>query len=163
MGRTATGVKGFNVDGSYVIGVATNREGGYILAVSEFGYGKKSILDDYRLTTRGAKGVKTINITPKTGDLVSVRAVDGDEDLMIITNEGIIIRISLENVGVYGTNATKKITSYSIETNGTKEYRTYGFNEKALVCIWNPNKLEGANTPVDNTDNEYRYCYFALN
>ena len=104
MGRTATGVKGFNVDGSYVVGVATNREGRYILAVSEFGYGKKSILDDYRLTTRGAKGVKTINITPKTGDLVSVRAVDGDEDLMIITNEGIIIRISLENVGVYGRN-----------------------------------------------------------
>ena len=104
MGRTASGVKGFNVDGSQVVGVATNREGKYILAVSEFGYGKKSQLEDYRLTSRGAKGVKTINITPKTGNLVAVRAVDGDEDLMIITNEGIIIRISLENVGVYGRN-----------------------------------------------------------
>lgn len=104
MGRTASGVKGFNVDGSEVVGVATNIEGQYLLAVSENGYGKKSILEDYRLTTRGAKGVKTINITEKTGDLISVRAVNGDEDLMIITNEGIIIRISLENVGVYGRN-----------------------------------------------------------
>lgn len=104
MGRTASGVKGFNTDGSEVVGVATNSEGQYLLAVSENGYGKKSILDDYRLTTRGAKGVKTINITDKTGNLISVRAVNGDEDLMIITNEGIIIRISLENVGVYGRN-----------------------------------------------------------
>lgn len=104
MGRTASGVKGFNVDGSEVVGVATNTEGKYLLAVSEYGYGKKSLLEDYRLTSRGAKGVKTINITNKTGNLVSVRAVNGEEDLMIITNEGIIIRISLENVGVYGRN-----------------------------------------------------------
>ena len=104
MGRTASGVKGFNTDGSQVVGVATNMEGQYLLAVSTNGYGKKSILEDYRLTTRGAKGVKTINITDKTGDLISVRAVNGDEDLMIITNEGIIIRISLDNVGVYGRN-----------------------------------------------------------
>ncbi|MEG2994834.1 MAG: DNA gyrase C-terminal beta-propeller domain-containing protein, partial [Erysipelotrichaceae bacterium] len=59
---------------------------------------------EYRLTTRGAKGVKTINITEKTGQLVNVRAVNGDEDAMIVTNEGIIIRISLENVGIYGRN-----------------------------------------------------------
>lgn len=104
MGRNAGGVKGFNTDGSTVIGVATNKEGKYLLSVSENGYGKKSILDDYRLTTRGAKGVKTINITERTGNLVSVRAVDGEEDLMIITNEGIIIRISLEKVGVYSRN-----------------------------------------------------------
>lgn len=104
MGRTASGVKGFNIDGSEVVGVATNNEGQYLLSVSKNGYGKKSVLEDYRLTTRGAKGVKTINITDKTGDLISVRAVNGDEDLMIITNEGIIIRISLEAVGVYGRN-----------------------------------------------------------
>lgn len=104
MGRTASGVKGFNVDGSEVVGAATNREGEYLLSVSENGYGKRTPIDDYRITTRGAKGVKTINITEKTGQLVNVRAVNGDEDAMIVTNEGIIIRISLENVGIYGRN-----------------------------------------------------------
>lgn len=104
MGRTASGVKGFNVDGSIVVGAATSREGTHLLSVSENGYGKRSALDDYRLTTRGAKGVKTINVTEKTGQLVSVRAVTGDEDVMIITNEGIIIRIAVDSVGVYNRN-----------------------------------------------------------
>jgi DNA gyrase subunit A len=104
MGRTASGVKGFNVDGSVVVGAATNKEGSYLLAVSENGYGKRTPIEEYRLTNRGAKGVKTINVTDKTGELVSVRAVTGDEDVMIITNEGVIIRISLENVGIYGRN-----------------------------------------------------------
>lgn len=104
MGRTASGVKGFNIDGSYVVGVATNKEGKYLLSVSENGYGKRSEIEDYRLTSRGTKGVKTINITEKTGSLVAVRSVNGDEDAMIITNEGIIIRISLENVGIYSRN-----------------------------------------------------------
>lgn len=118
MGRTASGVKGFNVDGSEVVGVATNMEGQYLLSVSKNGYGKKSLLDDYRLTSRGAKGVKTINITDKTGELVSVRAVNGDEDLMIITNEGIIIRISLDNVGVYGRN-TQGVKLINVSDNQT--------------------------------------------
>lgn len=104
MGRTASGVKGFNTDGSEVVGAATTKEGEYILVVSQNGYGKRSAIEDYRLTSRGTKGVKTINLTEKTGDLVSVRAVHGEEDAMIVTDEGIIIRISLKNVGVYGRN-----------------------------------------------------------
>ncbi len=104
MGRTASGVKGFNVDGSVVVGVATSRDGTHLLSVSENGYGKRTAFDEYRLTTRGAKGVKTINITSKTGDLVSVRAVNGDEDAMIITDKGIIIRIAVENIGIYSRN-----------------------------------------------------------
>lgn len=104
MGRTASGVKGFNVDGSVVVGVATSRDSTHLLAVSENGYGKRTAIEEYRLTTRGAKGVKTINITQKTGDLVSVRAVNGDEDVMIITNTGIIIRIAVENIGIYSRN-----------------------------------------------------------
>lgn len=63
--------------------------------------------------------------------------------------------------GTYGTNATKQITSYSVETDGTKEYRTYGFNENALGCIWNPNRNDD-NVYVDNVDSNYRYCYFKL-
>lgn len=104
MGRTASGVRGFNTDGSEVVGAATTKEGEYILVVSQNGYGKRSAIEDYRLTSRGTKGVKTINLTEKTGDLVSVRAVHGEEDAMIVTDEGIIIRISLKNVGVYGRN-----------------------------------------------------------
>ncbi|MDY5252569.1 MAG: DNA gyrase subunit A [Erysipelotrichaceae bacterium] len=101
MGRNAMGIKGFNVDGSSVVGVATNNEGNLILSITENGYGKKSELDEYRLTSRGAKGVKTINITEKNGPLVSLQAVNGNEDCMIITNDGIVIRISLNQVGIY--------------------------------------------------------------
>lgn len=104
MGRNAAGVRGFNVDGSEVIGMTTDKEGEYILAVTQGGYGKKSALEDYRLTNRGAKGVKTINITEKNGPLVSMRAVSGNEELLIVTDEGTVIRISLRNVGTYGRN-----------------------------------------------------------
>ena len=103
MGRTASGVKGFNVDGSIVVGAATSKEGTHLLAVSENGYGKRTAIEEYRLTTRGAKGVKTINVTNKTGELVSVRAVNGDEDAMIVTNSG-IIRISVDDIGIYSRN-----------------------------------------------------------
>jgi len=102
MGRAAAGVKGFNVDNSYVVGIATDKEGQYILSITEKGYGKKSELVEYRKTKRGAKGVKTINITSKNGPLVEVKAVNGDEDLIMVTDEGIVIRISLNKVGVYG-------------------------------------------------------------
>ena len=86
MGRTATGVKGFNVNGSRVIGMTTDFEGQYILSVTEKGYGKKSKLEDYRMTNRGGKGVKTIQVTDKNGPLVFLRAVNGDEDCLIMTN-----------------------------------------------------------------------------
>lgn len=104
-GRSSMGVKGFNTDGGSVIGMATDSEGSYILTVTENGYGKKSELSDYRMTNRGAKGVKTVTISPKTGALVCMRAVSGDEDCMIMTNDGIVIRISLTQVSVYGRSA----------------------------------------------------------
>lgn len=104
MGRTASGVKGFNVDGAIVIGAATSTEGTHLLSVSEHGYGKRTPIEEYRLTSRGTKGVKTINVTEKTGQLVTVRAVNGNEDAMIMTNDGIIIRIAIENVGIYSRN-----------------------------------------------------------
>jgi len=101
-GRTAMGVKGFNPDGQELIGLTTDKEGLFILSVTEKGYGKKSPLEDYRLTNRGGKGVKTVSITEKNGKLVSVRAVNGDEDILIVTDIGQVIRISLKNVGTYG-------------------------------------------------------------
>ena len=118
MGRSAAGVKGFNTDGSKVVGVATNQEGSYILALSARGYGKKTPLDEYRLTSRGAKGVATINTTDKTGELVGLRAVNGDEDCLIITDKGTIIRISLSKVSVYGRNTQGvKMINVDAETN----------------------------------------------
>jgi len=104
MGRTASGVRGINVDGSHVIGMTTDGEGQFIMAISENGYGKMSPLEDYRLSHRGGKGVKTINTTSKTGQLVALRAVNGNEDLLIITSEGIIIRLPMEQVKTAGRN-----------------------------------------------------------
>ena len=114
MGRTATGVKGFNVNGSRVIGMTTDFEGQYILSVTEKGYGKKSKLEDYRMTNRGGKGVKTVQVTEKNGPLVFLCAVNGDEDCLIMTNEGIVIRISLEKVSVYSRN-TQGVKLISVE------------------------------------------------
>ena len=98
--------------------MTTDTEGDMILSVSEKGYGKKTALEEYRLTQRGAKGVKTINITEKNGPLVSIKAVKGDEDLMVITNEGVVIRISLETVGTYG-RTTQGVKIINLNENQT--------------------------------------------
>jgi DNA gyrase subunit A len=102
MSRVASGVRGINVDGSKVIGMTTDYEGQYIMAISENGYGKMSSIDEYRISHRGGKGVKTINTTEKTGNLVAIRAVNGNEDLLIITSLGIIIRLPMEQVKMAG-------------------------------------------------------------
>ncbi|MDD7280475.1 MAG: DNA gyrase subunit A [Erysipelotrichaceae bacterium] len=104
MGRSAAGVAGFNCDGSQVVGVALSSEGDTLLSISENGYGKRSKIEDYRLTSRGKKGVSTINITEKTGNLVSVKAVSGIEDAMIVSSTGIMIRIDVSKIGIYGRN-----------------------------------------------------------
>ena len=105
MGRNASGVKVINLNGASVVGAAISSEGKYILVVSHNGYGKMSALEDYRLTSRGAKGVKTINATAKTGELMTLKAVDGDEDCIIMTSNGIVIRISLNSVSTTGRGA----------------------------------------------------------
>ena len=104
MGRTASGVKGINVADGEVVGVATSLEGKYILVISEYGYGKMSAMDDYRLTKRGSQGVLTIKTSDKNGQLAKIVAVDGDEDILVVTNLGIIIRTSLKEVKVAGRN-----------------------------------------------------------
>lgn len=104
MGRNAAGVLGFRTDGSRVVGVTTDKYGKYLLAITEKGYGKKTEISEYRLTNRGVKGVKTINITSKNGELVSLKAVNGDEDLLIITDNGQVIRIPVSDIGTYGRN-----------------------------------------------------------
>ena len=116
MGRSASGVKGMNVDGSYVIGCCTSKEGKQILVVSKYGYGKKTDIEEYRITSRGAKGVKTININESNGDLVALKAVNGDEDTLIMRNDGVIIRISLSKVSTLG-RVTKGVRLIRPEEN----------------------------------------------
>jgi DNA gyrase subunit A len=108
IGRTASGVRGIRLghDQDEVVGmVCVENENEDILVVSENGYGKRSKIEDYRLTNRGGKGVKTINITEKTGPLISIKSVDESNDLMIITQSGLTIRMSVSNMRIIGRAA----------------------------------------------------------
>ena len=98
MGRNASGVRGMNVGKGKVVGATTSAEGKFILVVTSQGYGKMTPLEDYRQTNRGAKGVITIKSSEKNGVLVAMNAVNGDEDLMVITNRGIVLRTSLTQI-----------------------------------------------------------------
>ena len=104
MGRSAGGVRGMQIDDGIVVGAALNTEGDTLLVVSENGYGKRSKISDYRMTSRGKKGVTTMNITEKTGQLKVARAVRGDEDAMIVSSSGIMIRIAVKDIGIYSRN-----------------------------------------------------------
>jgi len=107
VGRTASGVKGITLGSprDEVVGMVTARQGEQdILVIAENGFGKRSALEDYRITNRGGKGVKTINITAKTGDLIAIKAVTDADDLMIITQNGIAIRLPVRDVRVMGRN-----------------------------------------------------------
>jgi DNA gyrase subunit A len=103
IGRTATGVKGINIgENDEVIGLVTVDQTQDIMVVSENGYGKRSSLEDYRVTNRGGKGVKTINITEKTGRMVAISAVTDNDHLVIINKSGITIRLAVSDIRVMG-------------------------------------------------------------
>ena len=105
IGRTASGVRGVTLgsENDEVIGmVCVQDENEDILVISENGYGKRSKIEDYRITNRGGKGVKTINITEKTGDLITIKTVSNDNDLMIITQNGLTIRLNVSSISVLG-------------------------------------------------------------
>ncbi len=125
MGRTAAGVRGMKLsDDECCVGVTTSLEGEYILAITEKGYGKMSDAKDYRITKRGAKGVTTLKVTDKVGKLVAIRAVEGDEDLMVITTAGIVIRTSLSQIRIAGRN-----------TQGVKIMNLDGKQKVASIAI----------------------------
>ena len=121
LGRTSTGVRGINLDeGDYVVGVvsqdpqAEDAGAHQVLAVSENGYGKRSDPQDYRQTARGAKGVRTLNITEKTGKLVAIKNVTDDDDLMIICRSGLTIRMPVKTISVLG-RATQGVRLINIK------------------------------------------------
>ena len=117
MGRTATGVKGMTLsEGDEVIGMICMRAGTRddVLVVSEQGMGKRSALEDYRVTNRGGKGVKTINITAKTGKLIAIKNVNDDNDLVIINKSGIAIRLKVSSLRIVG-RATQGVRLINLE------------------------------------------------
>jgi len=119
MGRTATGVRGITLshDQDEVVGmISVNDNESTILVVSEKGYGKRTDIEDYRVTNRGGKGVKTINVTEKTGKLVAIKGVTDADDLMIINKSGIVIRIGVDTLRVMG-RATQGVRLITLKGN----------------------------------------------
>jgi DNA gyrase subunit A len=117
MGRNASGVRGISLNDTHdeVIGMVTlNDLDSDILVVSEHGYGKRSNLDDYRITNRGGKGVKTLSVTDKTGNLVAIKNVNEGDDLMIINRSGIAIRLGVDTLRVMG-RATQGVRLINIK------------------------------------------------
>lgn len=116
MGRSSSGVKGISFENSYVVGAEVVNKDEDVLIVTEKGYGKKTNVDQYRLTHRGSKGVKALNVTEKNGNLISLKTVKGDEDLLIITNSGIIIRIDTQQISTLNRN-TQGIRLINLKDN----------------------------------------------
>ena len=107
MGRVSQGVIGIKLGkDDTVIGMEPieDRKNGTLLAITENGFGKRTELEEYRVQTRGGKGVLTYKITPKTGDIVGVRIANDDEDVMMITDQGVVIRIKAKDISVLGRN-----------------------------------------------------------
>ena len=130
MGRMSTGVKAITLDDDgkdEVVGMVciNDKEKETVMVVSEQGYGKRSFVEDYRITNRGGKGVKTMNITDKTGDLIALKSVTDENDLVIINKSGITLRMSLETVRVMG-RATQGVRLINLEKRN---------DEIASVCV----------------------------
>ncbi len=103
MGRTAAGVKGIQLErGDQVIDMDILEEGDSLLIVTENGYGKRTPLDEYRTQSRGGKGIKTLNVTQKNGPIVGIKVIGAEEDVMIITQTGVVIRLNVENISTMG-------------------------------------------------------------
>lgn len=149
MGRQATGVKGMELEeGGELVGVIAHDPQGEnaaaetVLVVSENGFGKRTDFDEYRITNRGGKGVKTINITEKTGTLVAIKTVTDENDLMIITKKGIAIRMSVKDIRVAGRN-----------TQGVKLINLRGDDQIASVSVVNAYEEE-EQAPQDGAQTE---------
>ena len=103
MGREAMGVRGIRLrEGDYVVGAARAQEGKCVLAITEKGYGKRTAVEEYRITGRGGLGIRNYAVTEKTGGVVGIKVVDGSEDLLLVTQAGILIRTAVDNIRVAG-------------------------------------------------------------
>ena len=161
MGRNASGVRGVTLahDKDEVIGMITVPDSTHnILVVSENGYGKRSEIEDYRVTNRGGKGVKTINVTDKTGNLIAIKNVTDEDDLMIINKSGIVIRLAVQSLRVMG-RATQGVKLINLKGNDNiaavakvehSEEEEIELNEDGTPVI--PQATEEGNAEEGNTD-----------
>ena len=119
MGRTAVGVRGIKLrDGDYVVGAARAQEGKSVLTITEKGYGKRTPVEEYRITNRGGLGIKNYQITEKTGKIVGVKVVDSSEDLLLVTQSGILIRTPVENIKETANRATQGVIVMRFKEEG---------------------------------------------
>ncbi|WP_420386588.1 DNA gyrase subunit A [Roseivirga sp.] len=156
MGRTAAGVRGVSLEGDddCVVGmVCVARDDANLLVVSEKGYGKRSPIEDYRITKRGGKGVKTINITEKTGNLVSIKEVIDSDDLMIINKSGITIRISVADLRIMGraTQGVKLIRLQEGDAISSVEKIEQIAEDEELIDSSEEENKEGGEEPNSET------------
>ena len=151
MGRNASGVRGISMEEKdEVVGMITIADTETnVLVVSENGYGKRSSVEDYRITNRGGKGVKTINITEKTGSLIALKEVIDIDDLMIINRSGIVIRISVANMRVMG-RATQGVRLIKLQD---KDYIAAVTKVRRIVGDEEDENLE-ENTDGESTNND---------
>ena len=161
-GRVSMGVRGINLsDGDEIIGMQLCSQGDYLLIVSEKGMGKRTSMSEFSVQNRGGKGVKCYKITEKTGNVVGVKAVNDDNEVMMITTEGIIIRISCSDISILGRitsgvklmNLDEKVSVASIAKVREKEDKTEGNEqEEAEEEIWGlkneTNSVNGVTEPV---------------
>ena len=153
MGRSASGVRGITLghEKDEVIGmVSVNDMESEILVVSENGYGKRSSLEDYRITNRGGKGVKTLNITDKTGELISINNVTDADDLMIINKSGLTIRMELSDLRVMG-RATQGVRLINIKGNDSIAAVTKVIREEQVI---DETEGDGENTALEASTND---------
>ncbi|RZJ79083.1 MAG: DNA gyrase subunit A, partial [Chryseobacterium sp.] len=161
---TATGVRGVRLahDKDEVVGmIAVNNPEVTVLVVSEKGYGKRTDIEDYRVTNRGGKGVKTINVTEKTGQLVSIKDVTDSEDLMIINRSGIVIRIPVSALRVMG-RATQGVRLISLKGDDEIASVTKIDHEEdeeetvdlADVVVTDGEELEADTTEAEDTEED---------
>ena len=143
MGRTAAGVKAISIseENDFVIGMVVAKEDSDILVVSEHGYGKRSKLEEYRITNRGGKGIKTLSITEKTGDLVAIKQVDDNFDLMIMNRSGLTIRMHVADIRQQG-RATQGVKLINIKDNDS------------IASVVEISREEDETEEIINNDNE---------
>jgi DNA gyrase subunit A len=158
MGRVTAGVRGMKLDGGddEVIGMIcmAPEDNHTVMVVSENGYGKRSDIEGYRITNRGGKGVKTMNVTEKTGTLVAIKSVTDDNDLMIINRSGITLRIRMTDIRVMG-RATQGVRIINLDKRGDEIASVCCVDtdpeEEAVEAIENP---EVHDAPIDNAADE---------
>lgn len=139
MGRSSSGVKGIDLDGSFVVGAEVIEEGHLVLIVTENGYGKQTVIDEYRKTHRGSKGVKALNVTDKNGTMVSLKCLSPESqlDLMIMTNSGILIKLPLEQVSTL-KRATQGVRLINLK--GDQKVATVALVDKEIEQFEDENK-----------------------